>query len=190
MPPAIQTRQIGVWQMQIYIKFINYGRIWLFISPVLSLLGENPALYLPLPMGSTLPFGNTRYFFHPLLKNKQNHIYNFIMDIILEPKPTVDAYSTPIIQQTSFWSMVKERLGMHSCAFEFKVRNRYIYDGVGGYSTTNADPSHPMYGLYKFKQVFGGDIFHQLGCWDYPIDNGEYQYLAACEMNMTGYYVG
>lgn len=62
MPPAIQTKQIGVWQMQIYIKFINYGRIWLFISPVLSLLGENPALYLPLPMGSTLPFGNTRYF--------------------------------------------------------------------------------------------------------------------------------
>lgn len=62
MPPAIQTKQIGVWQMQIYIKFINYGRIWLFISPVLSLLGENPALCLPLPMESALPFGNTRYF--------------------------------------------------------------------------------------------------------------------------------
>lgn len=28
---------------------------------------------------------------------------------------------------------------MHSCAFEFKVRNREIYEGVGGYVTTNAD---------------------------------------------------
>ena len=34
---------------------------------------------------------------------------------------------------------MKERLGLHSCAYEFKVRNREIYDGVGGYSTTNAD---------------------------------------------------
>ncbi len=35
----------------------------------------------------------------------------------------------------------------------------------------NGDPSHPMHGLYKFKRGFGGEIFHQLGCWDYPIDN-------------------
>lgn len=34
---------------------------------------------------------------------------------------------------------MKERLGLHSCAYESKVRNREIYDGVGGYSTTNAD---------------------------------------------------
>ena len=30
-------------------------------------------------------------------------------------------------------------LGLLSCAFEFKVRNREIYDGVGGYSATNVD---------------------------------------------------
>lgn len=61
------------------------------------------------------------------------------MDIIIEPKNILDAYSTPIVQQTSFWSSVKKRLGLHSCAYEFKVRNRELYDGVGGYSTTNAD---------------------------------------------------
>ena len=43
----------------------------------------------------------------------------------------------------------------------------------------NPDPSHPIYGLYKFKQGFGGNIFHQLGCWDYPIDNDKYSYFAA-----------
>lgn len=61
------------------------------------------------------------------------------MDILIEPKDVIDAYSTPIVQQTSFWSIVKERLGLHSCAYEFQVRNRDIYDGVGGYSMTNAD---------------------------------------------------
>lgn len=59
--------------------------------------------------------------------------------MIIEPKNIFDAYSTPIVQQTSFWSQVKERLGLHSCAYEFNVRNRDIYEGVGGCSSTNAD---------------------------------------------------
>lgn len=28
---------------------------------------------------------------------------------------------------------------MHSCAFEYSVRNSDLYDGVGGFSHTNAD---------------------------------------------------
>ena len=52
----------------------------------------------------------------------------------------------------------------------------------------NADASHPMYGQYKFKQGFGGEIYHQLGCWDYPLDEERYQYFAAREMSMQGYY--
>lgn len=60
------------------------------------------------------------------------------------------------------------------------------YDMFG--ISPNPDPTHPMYGLYKFKQGFGGDIYHQLGCWDYPVDDSKYRDLAACEMNMTGYY--
>lgn len=61
------------------------------------------------------------------------------MDLRLEPKEVVDAYSTPIVQQTSYWSRVKECLGMRSSAFEFSVKNRNIYDGVGGFARTNAD---------------------------------------------------
>lgn len=51
------------------------------------------------------------------------------------------------------------------------------------------DPSHPMHGLYKFKTGFGGEIFHQMGCWDYPLDLDRYQRFAAFEMSMKGYYV-
>ena len=34
------------------------------------------------------------------------------MNLNVEPKDIIDAYSTPIVQQTSFWSKVKEKLGM------------------------------------------------------------------------------
>lgn len=61
------------------------------------------------------------------------------MNIKIDPKDTIYAYSTPIVQQTSFWSQVKERMGLHSSAFEFSVRNSDIYAEVGGYSCTNAD---------------------------------------------------
>jgi len=41
--------------------------------------------------------------------------------------------------------------------------------------------SIPFFGL-------GGEMYHQLGCWDYPIDEDKYQCLIASEMNMQGYY--
>lgn len=34
------------------------------------------------------------------------------MNLNVEPKDIIDAYSAPIVQQTSFWSKVKEKLGM------------------------------------------------------------------------------
>lgn len=67
-----------------------------------------------------------------------------------------------------------------------KENNCFEYDMFGISPTPN--PAHPMYGLYKFKQGFGGKIFHQLGCWDYPIKEDAYNYLTACEMNAQGYY--
>lgn len=36
-------------------------------------------------------------------------------------------------------------------------------------------PSHPMYGLYRFKTGFGGSIHHWRGCWDYPYDMSLYR---------------
>ncbi|MGL1890498.1 MAG: peptidoglycan bridge formation glycyltransferase FemA/FemB family protein [Spirochaetaceae bacterium] len=31
------------------------------------------------------------------------------------------------------------------------------------------DKDHPMYGLYRFKTGFGGEIIHRLGCYDYNL---------------------
>ncbi|HYK77668.1 MAG TPA: peptidoglycan bridge formation glycyltransferase FemA/FemB family protein [Daejeonella sp.] len=51
------------------------------------------------------------------------------------------------------------------------------------------DPSHPMYGLYKFKTGFGGDLYHRMGCWDYPLDHEKYSLYVASEMNSQGYHL-
>ena len=71
------------------------------------------------------------------LKEHKNLFHK--MNIRLEPKEITDAYSTPIVQQTSFWSKVKEQLGMSSCAFDYSVRNSELYTHVGGYTYTQAD---------------------------------------------------
>lgn len=61
------------------------------------------------------------------------------MDIKVEQKSHRDIYTTPIVQQTAFWSEVKKNQGLTTRALEFKVKNRDIYTGVGGHSCTNAD---------------------------------------------------
>ncbi len=44
------------------------------------------------------------------------------------------------------------------------------------------DPYHPMYGLYRFKTGFGGEMIHRQGCWDYPYDESHYDLYRAQEM--------
>ena len=52
-----------------------------------------------------------------------------------------------------------------------------------------ADASHPMYGLYRFKKGFGGQLYHRLGCWDYPLNQGMYQYYASMEFQNQSYHL-
>lgn len=51
------------------------------------------------------------------------------------------------------------------------------------------DPSHPLYGLYRFKTGFGGYLFHRMGCWDYPLDPDNYEMYLASEMNSAGFHL-
>lgn len=51
------------------------------------------------------------------------------------------------------------------------------------------DPEHPLYGLYKFKSGFGGEIYHSLGCWDYPLDKETYTLFRASELRSQGYHL-
>ncbi len=51
------------------------------------------------------------------------------------------------------------------------------------------DPEHPLYGLYKFKSGFGGEIYHTLGCWDYPLNKEAYTLFRASELCSRGYHL-
>jgi lipid II:glycine glycyltransferase (peptidoglycan interpeptide bridge formation enzyme) len=62
------------------------------------------------------------------------------------------------------------------------------YDMFG--TAPNANPSHPMHGLHRFKSGFGGRIFHRMGCWDYPLDHNKYMVFRARETNSQGYHMG
>ncbi len=42
-----------------------------------------------------------------------------------------------------------------------------VYDMYG--IPPNADPSHPMHGLYRFKTGFGGSVTHRVGSHDVPL---------------------
>ena len=61
------------------------------------------------------------------------------------------------------------------------------YDMFG--VSPNPDPNHPLYGLYRFKTGFGGEIYHSLGCWDYPLDVEKHRYFTAMELTEQGYHI-
>lgn len=67
-----------------------------------------------------------------------------------------------------------------------KSRGCETYDMFG--VSPLADPGHPMYGLYRFKKGFGGDLFHRQGCWDYVFDEAKYQLYRTEEQQMPGYH--
>lgn len=64
--------------------------------------------------------------------------------------------------------------------------SEYDFFGI----SPNADPSHPMFGLYRFKTGFGGHIFHSMGCWDYPLLKDKYQYYSSLEFKNQSYHLG
>ena len=52
----------------------------------------------------------------------------------------------------------------------------------------DANPSHPMHGLLRFKLGFGGHHVVRRGCWDYPLLEDEYPRYAGFELTDSGYH--
>ncbi len=46
------------------------------------------------------------------------------------------------------------------------------YDMFG--SAPNLNQSHPLYGVHVYKKGFGGNLYHRMGCWDYPYNSKLY----------------
>lgn len=54
------------------------------------------------------------------------------------------------------------------------ARNKGCLTYDMGAVSPGPDPSHPFYGLYRFKTGFGGEIVHRSGSWDFPFDQEGY----------------
>ncbi len=51
-----------------------------------------------------------------------------------------------------------------------------------------ADEGEPMYGLFRFKTGFGGQIVNRAGCWDYPVNKAAYTLYRTAEKARNFYY--
>ena len=63
--------------------------------------------------------------------------------------------------------------------------HEYDFFGI----SDSPDPSHPMYGLYRFKTGFGGQIRHRLGCWDYVLKKESYETFRTYETLSSGFHL-
>jgi len=46
------------------------------------------------------------------------------------------------------------------------------YDMFG--SAPNLNEAHPLHGVHIYKKGFGGNLYHRMGCWDYPYNKKLY----------------
>ncbi|QLE01091.1 peptidoglycan bridge formation glycyltransferase FemA/FemB family protein [Galbibacter sp. BG1] len=55
------------------------------------------------------------------------------------------------------------------------------YDMFG--SAPNITESHPLRGVHIYKKGFGGNLYHRMGCWDYPFKQKEYDLFRLQEIS-------
>lgn len=91
-------------------------------------------------------------------------------------------------------SSSKKRNLMPAYALQWKAIDLAKKSGCTEYDmfgiSPTPDPSHPMYGLYRFKSGFGGEIFHRQGCWDYPLNEPLYESYRLAETHSQGFHLG
>ena len=90
-------------------------------------------------------------------------------------------------------SSSRQRNKMASYALQWEAIRRAKRHGCRYYDMFGVapapEPSHPMFGLYRFKTGFGGSLYHRQGCWDYPLRREKYRLYRSRELNDQGYHL-
>jgi len=55
------------------------------------------------------------------------------------------------------------------------------YDMFG--AAPNLKKEHPLHGVHVYKKGFGGQLYHRMGCWDYPYNQKIYNLYRLQELN-------
>ncbi len=145
-------------------------------------------------------FVNDLHYFEDVLTTKANDTLSPAEVILLvaewEDQPLAAMFLIISEKRSSYLygaSSARHRNVMATYALQWeaiqlsKAKGCTEYDMFGASPTP--DPSHPMYGLYKFKSGFGGELFHSLGCWDYPLLQKQYDMFKAIESQAVGFHI-
>ncbi len=139
-------------------------------------------------------------FFDSVLKSRGGHSQSPAMVELLvaeaEQEPLAAMFLVITGKRATYLygaSSVKKRNLMATYALQWKAITLAKEYGCSEYDlfgvAPEPNPSHPMYGLYRFKSGFGGEMFHRMGCWDYPLDVDAYNLFSANEMQQQGYHL-
>lgn len=134
-------------------------------------------------------------FFSTVLKNQQYHSENEVKVHLLladyEGEILAGMFLALSKDRGTYLygaSTIRQRQLMATYALQWEAIRLAQEEGCTQYdmfgTAPNAYPSHPMHGLYRFKSGFGGNMFHRMGCWDYPLMTKEYQAFRAHEVRI------
>lgn len=56
------------------------------------------------------------------------------------------------------------------------------YDMFG--TAPNMNQAHPLHGVHIYKKGFGGNLYHRMGCWDYPYNQKLYDLFRVQEVKL------
>ncbi|MFC4220623.1 lipid II:glycine glycyltransferase FemX [Flagellimonas marina] len=140
-------------------------------------------LYLDTAIRHNMPLQNQAYF-STILKNQDNNkngvqVKMLMADIdgkflssmflVLSKKRGTYLYGASTSDK-------KNAMASYALQWEsIKLAKEYgctEYDMFG--SAPNLKQTHPLHGVHVYKKGFGGDLFHRMGCWDYPYNEKLY----------------
>ena len=101
-----------------------------------------------------------------------------LIEVMNSPKPII-----------SCGCMLTKEMKVYTNSILVKKAREYgcsKYDMFG--TAPNSNSSHPLHGLYRFKKGFGGEMYHRMGCWDYPLNKNEYVLLKSQEVKAEKFH--
>jgi len=146
-------------------------------------IGDWYKLYRDTAVRHNMPLQNAG-FFSTILENQDNHEKGVVVKMLMAD---IDGE----FLSSMFLVLSKERgtylygastscknnlMASYALQWEsIKVAKKWgctEYDMFG--SAPNLNLSHPLHGVHVYKKGFGGNLYHRMGCWDYPYNKKTY----------------
>ena len=155
-------------------------------------IGEWYKLYLDTALRHEMPIQNQDYFAR-ILKNQDNSKNGVSVKMLMAEKEGRFLSSMFLVlskQRGTYLygasaSAKSDMMASYSLQWEsMRIAKRWgcsEYDMFG--SAPNLNQRHPLHGVHVYKKGFGGDLYHRMGCWDYPYDKKMYDLFRIQELN-------